>query len=134
MIVAACLETRGIRIYTVIYRSWGGIYYDELQPWQEAWADPGLHGANRTHEALEPYIEIGLEVSFALSDQLGLSAASLDGIKHFDYFIFELTAAVLTRAGLPGWLVTLLLNLWTQQRITLRLVGHYSRLLVLRMD
>ena len=126
MLVASSLQTRGIRVYTVLYRSWGGVCYSELQEWQECWADPGLHGANRTHEAIEPFLEIGLEMVFSVSDGEEFSAGSLDGVKHFDFFIFQLTAAILTKAGLPAALVALLLDIWSRQRVRVKLLGHFG--------
>ena len=39
------LKHRGITVFSVLHRCLGGAYWRKLQPWQEQWLPPTLHGA-----------------------------------------------------------------------------------------
>ncbi len=95
------INQRPITVFSVVYRLYTAIRYEDTESWQESWMPDEVYGARIGREALDATWELALGIEESYLEQRQLIAALLDNSKYFDFFIRHVVWPTLVHLGAP---------------------------------
>ncbi len=117
-------KQRPITLFSILYRLYSSIRYEDTEEWQESWAPPEVYGGRKGMDALDATWEVALEVEEAFLQLRSLVAAMLDNSKFFDFFIRHIMWPLLLRMGAPPGLVRMMIAFYEQAIRFIRIGTH----------
>ncbi len=108
------IKQRPITIFSLLYRLYTALRYEDTEEWQESWAPAEVYGARKGVDALDATWEVALEVEEAYLDVQDLVAALLDNSKYFDDFRRHVMFPLLLALGAPPGLIKMMKSFYDQ--------------------
>ena len=75
------IDTRPLRVAPILHRAHVAARNLHIKVWQESWRHPAVHGNAKTHEVIEPYIDMTLDADKARIAKQWLDGLLLDAYK-----------------------------------------------------
>ncbi len=97
------IKQRPITLFSLLYRLYTSLRYEDTEDWQEKWAPLEVYGAREGVDALDATWEVALEVEEAYLGEEDIVAALLDNSKYFDFFPEERSFSPPPCAGRAPW-------------------------------
>ncbi len=118
------IQQRPITLFSVVYRLYTSLRFEDTEEWQDSWAPPEVYGARKGIDALDATWEVALEVEEAYLELKEMVAALLDNSKFFDDFRRHVMFPLLLALGAPPGLVNMMKSFYEQARRFFRIGLH----------
>ncbi len=118
------IKQRPITLFSVIYRLYTSLRYDDTEDWQQSWIPPEVYGARKGVDALDATWELALEVEEAYLALRDLIAALLDNSIFFDFFKRNVIFPLLLALGAPPGLIKVISAFYDQAVRFIRIGQH----------
>ena len=121
------LDQRPIAVLSTIYRTWAGLRFKDLERWRETWTPKELYGGEPEREALQAYIEMGMELENAHLSNSPLIAIFLDYAKYFDSIPWTVVWGLAEWWGIPPEIIRAEKSFYSALSSRFKINGHYGK-------